>query len=394
MRRAQHEPGRGRHRVAWWAMPLVLVLLLAACGDGADDGDPAAEGDGDAETTDGSADDEDEAPAAERRTVTIALPVPSVSVTLAPYTSLPQQLGFADEENLDWDVVIADGSAEAVQYVAAGQADLAMVNASPMFLSAARGIDTISYFTVVNRNNFPPVVPEDSDIQTFADFEGATIGVVSPEGGTVPMIRAMMIREGADPDAADFVGGMIGPPGYEALRSGRIDGLALFDTAHADIEAMGQPLRVISNDFFDDLGFMTVMAAQQSALEDDPEFYVRAARAMTKAFVFEEENPEAAVRAHWEVYPESRPEGVDEADALARALRDIDLRQSKWGFPDGTWGATTTEQVEQHMELLVEGGQLEEPVDIDEVWTDALIADINDFDEEAVRQQAADHEDA
>ncbi|HUG84012.1 MAG TPA: hypothetical protein VMM13_05580, partial [Euzebya sp.] len=49
--------------------------------------------------------------------------------------------------------------------------------------------------------------------------------------------------------------------------------------------------------------------------------------------------------------------------------------------PDAGWGGASPEEIEELQAVLVEGGFLEEVMPVDQIWTDALLEQINDFDE-------------
>jgi NitT/TauT family transport system substrate-binding protein len=91
---------------------------------------------------------------------------------------------------------------------------------------------------------------------------------------------------------------------------------------------------------------------------------------------------------HWQAFPESKPTGVEDAEALAQGVRILERRNANTGPVDGVWGGAETEQIQDLVDFLVSSGVIDEEVEIDNVWTDELLEKINDFDEEAIRQEA------
>ena len=380
-----------QHRLL--AAALAAGLALVACGTAEDVGD---------ETADPELEDSDEtADAAQEDETTTVEDLPDISfatttahccpVGFAHYTSIPISQGFWADEGLDLDQIDAyPGSAAGLQALDVGRIDVSIQATSAVFPAIAEDLDITSYYSTITRNFLIPTVPEDSSIETVSDMAGKTIGVAGLESGAVPMVRAMVAMEGHDPDELEFLDIGTGAEALAAVQAERVDVLALWDVPHAIIESMGQPLRQVSNETFDNLGFSQGLAVRASDLEQ-PEMraaFVALARGIAKGQVFVDENPEAAVRIHWEMYPDSRPSGVDETEAMEDAVLQLRTRGENMAPIDGIHGNATDEQVENMMEALLAGGVLEARVEPTMAFTDALLAEINDFDEEEIRAQA------
>lgn len=353
---------------------LASALLLTACGSGQEG--TLAEPGGDE-------------PIKVRWGVSTTTPGPAQ----APYSSLPRVLGYWEEEGLDVEVLGFSGSSAVFQAIDAGQLDVGQGPPSTLFAAVQQGSELVAFYDHVPVNFLVPAVPEDSPIQTIADFEGKTVGVHSMEAGGVPMIRAMAAREAGGADAIDLVVIGTGAPAMQSIQQGRVDAVSLWDSAYAQIEALGQPLRIVSTDFWDQLGFQNAIVTTADNLDSRSEVMVGLARGVAKATAFAHENPEAAVRLHWEVYPDSKPTGVSDEEALAQGVRILEARnEHTQAIHDGVWGASTPSIVEEQMQVLIDSGVLDGPVDPGEVWNGDLIEEINDFDEAAVRETARNHE--
>jgi NitT/TauT family transport system substrate-binding protein len=355
-----------------------MTVLLAACGGGEAGGSDGAGADGGSDVI------------SVRWGTAGIVQTPAQSM----YTSLPLVLGYWEDEGLDLEQLDFEGASAAAQALDAGQVDIAMFSTPPLFNIAARDdrSDLIGVFTNITRPFSAPAVPEDSDIETPADFEGKTIGVASLEHSQVPIVKAMCEEAGCDPESLTFVPVGQGAESVAALEAGRIDVLGLFDAAHATVENLGIELRTIESELLDpeNVGFASTLNVRTADLEDETmrEAFVRVCRAHAKALAFADENPEAAVRLHWEVYPESKPSGVDEDEALEQGITVLNSRMENMQPVDGIWGYATDKQIEGAMNLQVLAGELAEPVDIEKIWTDELLDEINDFDEEAIRKSA------
>lgn len=358
-------------------MIVAMLALLAACGDG----------DGDGGEEDGSSEAEDETP--EQLTevqlgIGLARPGPATSY----YTSLPSELGYWEEEGLDVEVLPFAGGGEMMQALDAGQIDIGASASTTLFTGVASGADMVAFFSHGTSNMWQPHVPEDSDIQTVLDLEGRSVGVASLASAGVLMVRALVEIEGGDPDSVEFLAVGVGPEAIEFLESGEVDALGLWDGPHTRIQALGQPLRPISTDFFDDLGFQQAITVRESEFEDRREQLIGIARGIAKGMIFAFENPEAAVRAHWEAFPDTKPDGVSDEEAMEQALLELEPRLERSEPVDGRWGYAPMEQIENFQEILIAGGDLEEELPLDEVWTDELLDEVNDFDESSVKEDA------
>lgn len=307
----------------------------------------------------------------------------------SPYAAVPEALGYWDDEGLDVEVMGFEGSSAVVQALDAGQIDLGIAAGSSLFSAVEQGSPLVSFYDQVTRNYLVPTVPEDSPIDSPADFAGTTIGVQSLESGSIFMVKAMMARAGADPESADFVTIGTGAEALQFIKQGDIDVVALWDAPHAEIEEFGVPLREIADQETADMGFGQVLAADETYLRENRSTVVALARGIAMGSLFAEANPEAAVRLTWEVYPETKPLGVDEDVAVAQGIRVLEARQANTQPVGGVWGATADDSIEAQSQLLQEAGVISSDVTRSQLWTEDLLPEINDFDADAVERQAA-----
>jgi NitT/TauT family transport system substrate-binding protein len=373
-------------RLTLLALITVLAMLATACnGNGADDGADGADADADA-GADAGAEGEEDAADGELTAVRFGVATQAQVVSLSPYTAVPQALGYFEEEGLDVEILGFAGGGGVVEALDAGQIDVGIPPATSVFAAANVGADIVTYYTQITGNYLLPHVPEDSDIETVLDLEGTTIGSQSLQSANIPMIRAMLASEGGDPDSVEFIA--TGGPAEAGsfLETGQLDAVALWDAAHAQLINGGLPLREITNEQFSELGFHQGLIVERDRLESDREMLVGLGRAISKGMAFADENPEAAIEIYWEEYPDSRPAGVSDEEAMEQALLILEARAENTEPVDDTWGLSTEEQVREHVEAVndVEGYDLS----VEDVWTDELIEEINDFDEEAVREEA------
>lgn len=317
----------------------------------------------------------------------IATPVPGAGQ--ATYTSLPQALGLWEDEGLDVEVGVFEGSTAVVSALAAGQTDITITSPQALMRSHSDGsTDIIGFYTSVTKEFEQPAVLADSKIRTLLDLQGKKIGVSSLDSNRVAVLPAMVDAAGGDGSTLEFLPVGLGAEAAAALTAGHVDAINLWDDRYAEIKGLGIDIRLLDTGSDDEFGFRVAVQAKASWLEENKETATKFARAIARASVFATENPEAAVLLHWEVYPDSKPVGVADDEALAKATAALKARLANSQPVDGMWGLSTPEQVEYHVNLLKSIGVIKDGVHPSAVWTGDLITDINDFDAGAMKDQA------
>jgi NitT/TauT family transport system substrate-binding protein len=310
---------------------------------------------------------------------------------------LGEELGYYADEGISitWEPV--DGSAFVVQQVASGNVDVGVATIDPVLLGyAASPTFTSVYDTYHNVDGhlFDTWVV-DPEIQTLADLEGGTLGLETQTGGEFAAILAQMAAEGLT-EGADYNFLVVGENTAaiaEALASGEIDSItySLFRVPGLiDLLAdEGLELRCVSCNESAVLTSQVVIVNNDFAAEH-PDLVIGLGRAMAKGTVFGIANPEAGVLVMAEVSPEMA--GIEDMAASIDAFN--------WAIRVNTPGPVATLEetiglqnelgVEAAMTLLLglEEGGLAEPVDLSVLLNNDLIDDFNDFDREAITEQA------
>ena len=317
-------------------------------------------------------------------------------------TSLPQQLGFWEEEGLDVEVKKAKGSALGAQLVLGKDADVVHAGTSVGVISmVAKDLDMIAYYNQIIHNFQMPAVPADSPIKTLADLKGKKIGVIGLGTATIPIVKSVLSDEGLNPETdVTFVEVGYGAQAAAALWvTKQVDALAMYDSVYAAIENVDPvkyDLRVISSPLADKVSFQTALITRPDVLENKREELIKLARGNAKATIFALANPEAAVKLHWTQYPELKPTGVDEETALAQEKNALlarinNMRIDNMATPRDKWGYIDPIDVESYLSMLRKLGDAPEDLDASRLYTNELIDEINNFDHEAVRQFAIDY---
>jgi len=326
--------------------------------------------------------------------VVYTLTTKDVSVGLSAHTSLPLTLGYWKAEGLDVEVTTLDGSTAGLQQLAAGNIQFATVGPEVAMIAREKGVKVKSFYVVSGVTIFRVVVPRDSTIQTVGDLRGKSIGVSALSSGAVPVAKALLASGGLDPDKdVKWVGVGTGAPAAIALNQKNVDAMALWGDFQAGLENRGLQFREITAPFMKEL-LGQVVIARDDFLAEHPGIAAAFARGLAKATLFGLSNPEAAVRIHWKMYPQSRPAVSDDARALREAIHVFNARfdtQRIDNREDKRWGASTDAQWNRLHAIYKEQKLIQGTVDVHDVFTTSLIDDVNRFDAQTVIRQARDY---
>ncbi len=180
-----------------------------------------------------------------------------------------------------------------------------------------------------------------------------------------------------------------GGPAGDAIYRGRVDAMAYWDAGFVRIELAGFPIRYLANTPTAQSLFGSTYLVRRSMLSQNRTTLVGFFRALAKSSLFACSNVDAAIRLHWELYPEGKPKGRTDAQAMEEARAIMNVRIRKWlpqpGQADQRFGAQSLEQWRLQTRFAGVEDQVKTPSD---VFTNDLLDDINDFDRNAVIAQA------
>jgi NitT/TauT family transport system substrate-binding protein len=323
--------------------------------------------------------------------VTFAVTTKDISVGHAAHSSIPVTLGYWKAEGLDLTLASVEGSTAGAQQLGAGNIQFVSIGPETVLISREKGVPIKGFYVQARETIFRLVVAADSPVKDLKDLKGKTVGVNALSSGAVPYAKALLGSVGLElnKDYTLLAVGT-GAPGALALQQKKIDALALWDTLQAGMELRGLAFRRLSAPMHDQMIGQTI-ASSDTFLAEHPRAAVGFARGIAKATVFGLTNPEAAVRIHWKLYPETKPQGVDEAKALKDAIHVFKSRfelQRVDHRDDKRYGFASRAQWDKLKQIYTEQGVTKGTVDVAQVYTDALIAEINNFDQAAVVRQA------
>jgi NitT/TauT family transport system substrate-binding protein len=327
---------------------------------------------------------------AEPRTVRVGWCAKTVSSAAAPF-AIAQKLGWFGKAGIKVELVPLPGSTDCVKLVATGDVQISLPSMEPLAIIRPQGVKAKFFYTAYQGNIYGIAVPVDSPVKTMADLKGKRIGVTSMASGGVVLARALARQAGLDPDK-DISIVVAGESAQTAalLRSKQVDALSQFDTQYALTSNAGVKLRLLEHpeiQKFPSNGFVALEDYLKTSRADA----VALARGYAMGTVFAIANPEAAIRILWEVYPQTRSLGKDEATALRDDLVTLDARAKHWRYEpvDGKrWGDNVEANYRAYLDWLVAQGVVKTKVDVKDLITDELLGDVNKFDADAIRKDA------
>jgi NitT/TauT family transport system substrate-binding protein len=313
-----------------------------------------------------------------------------VSSAAAPF-AIAQKLGWFEKAGIQVELVPLPGSTDCVKLVATRDVQISLPSVEPLAIIRPQGVKAKFFYTAYQGNIYGIAVPADSPVKTMADLKGKKIGVTSMASAGVVLARALARQAGLDPDK-DISIVVAGEAAQTAalLRSKQVDALSQFDTQYALTSNAGARLRLLDHPEirkFPSNGFV----ALEDYLKTNRADAVALARGYAMGTVFAIANPEAAIRILWEVYPQTRALGKDEAAALKDDLLTLDARARNWRYePVGgkRWGDNVEANYRAYLEWLIAQGVVKTRVDVKDLITGELLDDVNKFDAEAIRRDA------
>jgi len=310
--------------------------------------------------------------------------------------AVAQHLGYFADEGLNVKIVITKDSASIISGVDSGSLDIGSTPPEPILQAKANGNgdDLVLMYNYIRQQTGSIAVLADSPIRSLDDFTGATIGQASLGTSNMLLSNGILHTAGleADTDFSNLAVGT-GAAARQALESGQVDGLSLWDTEYAAMEATGVKLRYFTIPEVEKL-FSTSYFTTTSFLDNDADKAAGFGRAMAKATLFAATNPTAALTMMYEDYPETLIAGTSKDEQLATDLvaleRRIVLLTAGDPVANKDFGSYEPSAATAWVDFATSAGIITAPVDATTLYSDALVSEYNDFDTDAVITAAKD----
>ncbi|MBI3495848.1 MAG: ABC transporter substrate-binding protein [Proteobacteria bacterium] len=314
----------------------------------------------------------------------------TVSAAAAPF-AIATKLGWFAKDGLKIELAPLPGSTDCVKLVATGDLPYSLPSVEPLAIIRPQGVKAKVFYTAYQGNIYGIAVPEESPVKSFADLKGKNIGLISMASGGLIIARALAATNGMDPDKdVNLVVAGEGAQTAALLRSKQVDALSQFDTQYAMVENAGVKLRMLDTkdiDRYPSNGFIALEATLQKRRPEA----VALAQGYARGTVFAMANPEAAVRILYEVFPQTKPTGKDEATAIRDDVKTLEARARNWRLERGgvtRWGESSVENYAAYAEFMLKWGVIKEKVAATDLVTNDLVGDINKFDAAAIAAEA------
>jgi NitT/TauT family transport system substrate-binding protein len=283
------------------------------------------------------------------------------------------------------------GSTDCVKLVATGDLPYSLPSIEPMPAALQQGVKAKIFYTAYQGNIYGIAVPKDSSVRSIKDLKGKKIGVASMGSAGVPVARGLLAMNGLDPEKdAQIV--VVGEAAQAAalLRGEQVAALSLYDTQYALVDSAGVPVRLLDSGpvaRFPSNGFL----ALQETLQKNRAQAVALGKAYAMGTVFAMANPEAAVKILYEVYPQTRPSGKTDEQALRDDVKTLLARAEHWKLEAGgvtRWGESSVKDFDAYQDFLVKWKVIGAKVPAADLVTNELIDEINRFDAARVAADA------
>lgn len=317
-------------------------------------------------------------------TISFAWPGP-ISVGYGPFT-FAEDLGFLKEENIALSTVTLDGSGVIIPQLMKGTVFTTFSTLDPLIISRQPGKPDFDFRFVYNssRNSIWEIsVLDSSPIKSVKDLAGKTIGVGSLTFGGIPMTKAILKQAGVDPNGVQYVAVGTEQPAFEALRTGKVDALNLFDISDAKMRLEGMKIRLLPfPPEFSDVSSHGFPVTNKT-IRERPDLVAKFGRIAAEGTVACSANPVACLHSLWKHFPEMRPPGSD-AEALALTMPILQARLKnmlQWqpGQPK-RFGVFSDKDWNTEIISLTAGGLITTRPKLDSLYTNQFVDDFNRFD--------------
>jgi len=343
---------------------LCVTATLSACGSGGESAAPAESGG--------------------LTPVTFAMASPSWNAGYAVMAVVEAE-GFYEQEGLKVTTNLFPSATQAAQQVAAGGADLGLMTVEPVAIGRGKDLDLTYFSSYWAKWIYSLQVPGGSSVKSIADLKGRKIGVTAVASSGATFARTAMKLNGLGENAASLVPIGAGAQQINAIKSGQVDALALWDIQYQIVRNAGVTLTPLPVEQTADAwggGFATT----RKNIEEKRDVLERFGRAVAKAFVFAKANPEAAVRDLWRLYPETRGSEPEEK-ALADGVKVLQVRLDGQEFDAKTLGRIDEAAADRALDFMAAAGLITK-FPAKEIYTDAMFQAFNDFSYDDVVKQA------
>lgn len=302
-----------------------------------------------------------------------------------------EALGYYKEEGLAVELLPLGSNAAVMASLDQKRIDFGAGVPSFQVPLVAKGerLPAVNYFEYTYPFKWAMAVKPDSPVKRIEDLKGAVIGVSSFGITDYPVGKSMMRLLKLDPEKdVQWLAVGEGVTAGQALTNGRIGGLFYFDTGFGQIEAAGIKMRYLPlPGNVPKVGGLYISATRET-LEKRRKTSIGFARAVAKANLYTLENPEAAAYHYLQLYPESGIRAASLEERVKAVAIPVAKRAPLFKSYDRTMtdvGRIAPSEWDDEIEFLGLKDKIKDPTVF---YTNDLVAEINQFDKQAVIEAA------
>lgn len=302
------------------------------------------------------------------------------------------ELGYYDDEGLDVTFKETDGSGFVTQQLISRNSDFGRASATNEIIAFEKDPKLRLAGCASPKNIYSIVVKEGSPITSVEQLEGKTLGITEPGGGEEAVVNAALGDAGlkANQDVKLLPVGEAGPQSQQAIDKGQVDAYASSYPDIAALTAAGLTFADITPEKYNAVPGGCVITHEDALADPDKrDTAIKLMRAEAKGALFAETNPDAAFELICKAIP-----AECEDEAFAREYMKSALDRSGFSVIE-PWGVVPAEAWDTVVTLLKDSDALEgDDLDPAPLYSELepLSQEYLDFDQEAVRKQAEEHE--
>ena len=297
---------------------------------------------------------------------------------------VPIQMGYFKEMGLDVDMEPGPMDAFAcTKFVDQKQADIGYPSPGILTSSVDTGMDIIMVYELMVGQVFDFAVKQDSDIQSVKDLAGKTISLGS--AGWQVIVDPILVEAGLDPKSVNYVS--VGDQWGQAVALGKADAALTWEGLRAQWDAQGLGLRYLIGQDFSKMP-SNGYAARASDLKNPAkrDLLVRFLRGSSMGIHFARINPRAAAQIVYDRFPAIR-------EQMKPDLALKSMQQLHWGYTGGArmgsgYGWFELNGWKNYLNIIYKLGQTKKLLPLQNVATNDLIREANNFDHARVERDA------
>ncbi|GLJ62460.1 exported protein [Microbacterium barkeri] len=301
-------------------------------------------------------------------------------------------LGYFEEEGIRLEIVHTTDTTAIIQGISSGNLEIGSTPPEPLLQAIENGGDVAFVYNYIRQQTGSIAALAKGPIRSLEDLEGGAIGQSALGSSNLLLSNGILSSVGLEEDV-DFTNVAVGTgaAALQALETGQVDALSLWDTEYAAFEQTGAELTYFTTPEVESL-FSTTYFTSPDYVSSEPDVVEGFGRAMAKATLFTATNPEAALRIMYEAYPNTLLAGATEDEQLAIDIvalsRRIELLLAGDPQANGTWGAYSPEAIRAWEDFALEAGIVDSEVDAASHVVNDFVDGYSDFDADAVITEA------